>query len=235
MAHAFKNDVLAKQFQTVPLSGQTVSRRMVGIDNFLVDKLRTLIQNCVYFSLCLDESTDITDISQLAIFIRAVQSDFSINEELLALVPLHNTTKGVDIYTAFHAEVTKFTTFERCTCIVTDGAPAVTGTVNGLFGLLKQNSINCYTFHCIIHQEVLCAKILRLSQTMKLVTKVTNLVRGGNRSLTDRKLQAFLKEHNAEFNDLLLYTEVRWLSAAKCLQCFLALRKLLVDFVRKEA
>ena len=39
MAHAFKNDVLAKQFQTVPLSRPTVSRRIVDIEHFLVEKL----------------------------------------------------------------------------------------------------------------------------------------------------------------------------------------------------
>jgi hypothetical protein len=52
----------------------------------------------VYVSLCLDDSADQTDVSQLLIFVRAIQSDFSTHEELLNLVSLHGTIKGTDVF-----------------------------------------------------------------------------------------------------------------------------------------
>jgi hypothetical protein len=44
------------------------------------------------FSIALDDSTDASDTAQLTIFIRGVDADFSITEELLALHPLKGTT-----------------------------------------------------------------------------------------------------------------------------------------------
>jgi hypothetical protein len=64
----------------------------------VTNKLTDIIDKCCYFSLCLDESTDQTDISQLLIFIRATRSDFSTKEELLELCSLHGNTKRTDIY-----------------------------------------------------------------------------------------------------------------------------------------
>ena len=40
---------------------------------------------------------------------------------------------------------------------------------------------------------------------MDLVTKVTNLIQGGNRSLSHRKFIAFLDEINAAYGDLQIY------------------------------
>ena len=48
----------------------------------------------------MDESTDAKDTAQLAIFIRGINSDFSIFEEFLEIVPLKGTTTGVDIFEA---------------------------------------------------------------------------------------------------------------------------------------
>jgi len=59
---------------------------------------------------------------------------------------------------------------------------------------------------------------------MDLVTKVTNLIRGGNRSLSHRRFIAFLDEVDAAYGDLQMHTEVRWMSQGKCLERFFALR-----------
>lgn len=41
-----------------------------------------------------------TDVSQLLIFARTVNSSFEVHEELLKMVSLRNTTKGMDIFNA---------------------------------------------------------------------------------------------------------------------------------------
>ncbi|GBP10725.1 General transcription factor II-I repeat domain-containing protein 2A [Eumeta japonica] len=48
--------------------------------------------------IALEESTDLSDIAQLAIFIRSVDKEFTVSKELLALQPLKGTTKGEDIF-----------------------------------------------------------------------------------------------------------------------------------------
>lgn len=44
------------------------------------------------FSIAVDESTDINNTSQLVIFIRGVEENFDISEELLDMVPMTDPT-----------------------------------------------------------------------------------------------------------------------------------------------
>ncbi|KAI3356196.1 hypothetical protein L3Q82_017178, partial [Scortum barcoo] len=52
----------------------------------------------VAFSVAIDESTDITDVAQLAIFIRGVDETLAVTEEFLELVPMTDTTTVNDIF-----------------------------------------------------------------------------------------------------------------------------------------
>ncbi|XP_060883443.1 general transcription factor II-I repeat domain-containing protein 2A-like [Labrus mixtus] len=97
------------------------------------------------------------------------------------------------------------------------------GKHTGFAGLLQQSGVDCSILHCIIHQEALCAKSMNFSHVMDLVTKVTNLIRGGNRSLNHKKFRAFLDEVSAAYGDLQMHTEIRWMSRGKCLEKFFAL------------
>jgi hypothetical protein len=92
-----------------------------------------LTEKSVYFSLCLDDSTDQTDVSQLLIFVRAIQSDTSTHEEVLNLVSLQGTTKRSDISEAVRNCVDKYGGFNKCSSIVTDGAKAMVGEQKGFF------------------------------------------------------------------------------------------------------
>ncbi|KAG5862518.1 hypothetical protein JTB14_030125 [Gonioctena quinquepunctata] len=60
---------------------------------------------------------------------------------------------------------------------------------------------------------------------MKVVVKITDIIEGGNRALTHRKFRDFLAEVDATYGDLLLHTDIRWLSAGNCFQRFFGLRK----------
>jgi hypothetical protein len=114
----------------------------------------------------LDDSTDQTDVSQLIIFVRVIQSDFSTHEELLNLVSLHGTTKGSDTFKAVHNCVNKYGGFDKCSSIVTDGAKTMVGEQKGFSVLLRKTGVKCHTFHCIIHQVVLCGKSVQQSNCM---------------------------------------------------------------------
>lgn len=64
-----KKDIVDK-LQSVPLSRQTCTRRTDELANDLVRQLHAEVHNAQWYSLALDESTDILDVAQLAIFIR---------------------------------------------------------------------------------------------------------------------------------------------------------------------
>jgi hypothetical protein len=67
---------------------------------------------------------------------------------------------------------------------------------------------------------------------MKVVVKITNLIRGGNKSLSHRKFRSFLEEIDASYGDLLLHSQIRWLSAGECLKRFFALRREIPLFLK---
>ena len=128
------------------------------------EKLKSLLATCTYFSLCLDESTDVRHVSQLSIFVRIVQDDFSCTEEMLDFVPLHGTTTGIDIYRALEITLKTFhCDFSKCSCIVTDGAKSMVGSKIRLLGQLKQRNLKFPLLHCIIHQKALCGNSMKLS------------------------------------------------------------------------
>ena len=169
MAQVFGEEKVAKKFESVSLSHQTVARRVTELNQHVSMKLKNIMKHCKYFSLALDESTDVSDISQLLIFARTIDEDFVVHEELVKMQSLNNGTRGSDIYASLESVVNEYGGFEKCSCIVTDGAKAMVGNKVGLVGLLKKNGVHCITLHCIIHQEALCGKILQMSDVMKIV------------------------------------------------------------------
>ncbi|GBP79312.1 General transcription factor II-I repeat domain-containing protein 2A [Eumeta japonica] len=60
------------------------------------------------FPIALDESTDLSDTAQLAIFIRAVDKEFTVTEELLVLQPLKGITTEEDIFDEVQKVFTSF-------------------------------------------------------------------------------------------------------------------------------
>uniref|UniRef100_A0A673JZY0 HAT C-terminal dimerisation domain-containing protein n=1 Tax=Sinocyclocheilus rhinocerous TaxID=307959 RepID=A0A673JZY0_9TELE len=143
------------------------------LSQWLNQKLKNTIDNCKYFSLALDESTDVIPL----------KGNFDIQEELLNIASLHGTTKGEDIFKADENTVHEYGGFAKLSAVVTDGAPAMQGTKSGFTGLLQKSGINCPVLHCIIHQVI-----------------------------------------SSAYGDLLMHTDIRWMSHGKCLERFFALR-----------
>ena len=64
----------------VPLSRHTVERRISDINIVIESQLHSDFQACEYFSVALDESCDIQNKPQLAIFARFISTDCLIKE-----------------------------------------------------------------------------------------------------------------------------------------------------------
>ena len=126
------------------------------------------MKNFVSWSFAIDESTDVKDVAQLAIFIKGVDKELNETKELLSLQCLKGTTTGANIFSEILNAFDKFGLDLSTLCgIATDGARAMSGTSIRFVGLLKSAlkekniSDNIAIFHCIIHQQNLCAKSLK--------------------------------------------------------------------------
>ena len=150
--------------ESVPLSANTIHRRVNEMGTDLKEQLKDLISCSVNCSIALDESTDISDTAQLAVFIRLVDSDFNGTEELLDLIPLKNTSTR-DVFNAVDEllESMRVDLHKLCSA-ATDGAAAMLSEGQGFAGRL-QRKIQAAglpairIIHCILHQQQLCAKV----------------------------------------------------------------------------
>jgi len=214
-------------FKNISLSANTVARRIDDISNNLNSQVSNKTQEFISFSIALDESTDVCDTSQLLLFIRGVNKDLEISNELLSVHSMHGTTTGIDIFKVIEKSFLEYNLkWENLKCITTDGGRNMCGTKKGLIGQIFTNcekeGFQPMTLHCIIHQQALCGKTLDLSCVMDPIISTVNFIRSS--ALRHRQFQDFLKEIETEYPDIPYFTAVRWLSRGKVLSRFFELR-----------
>ena len=109
------------------------------------------------------------------------------------------------------------------------------GRQAGFAALFRQEieKPNLISYHCIIHQQALCAKARGgMQDTMKTIVESVNLIRA--RSLNHMKFQNHLAAFDdTEFGDVIFYNSVRWLSRCAFLERFAALLPHIVSFLKE--
>lgn len=226
-------------FENISLSANTVVERINELANDLQKQLTRLSCDFEAFSLAVDESTDVTDVAQCAIFVRGVDSQLKVTEELLDLVPMKGTTTGADIMDKLEASVEKAgLKWDKLVCLATDGAPSMVGKRSGVVGRLKQKldglgvSTQFTAIHCILHQEALCGKSLKMKHVMDTVVKTVNFLRSNG--LNHRQFTSFLESVDSEYGEIIYHSEVRWLSRGNVLKRFFALREEIDSFMKSK-
>lgn len=154
---------IVDKFEEVPLSARTITRRIEDVGDNLLNQLINITKTFQYFSLALDESTDIVDSAQLIIFIRGINEKFEITEEIAAVSTLKGTTRGEDIFLHVQNVISSLDLqLHKLVSVTTDGARNMTGKNVGLQAIiinemkLKELSPPLF-FHCIIHQQSACS------------------------------------------------------------------------------
>jgi hypothetical protein len=71
-------------------------------------QLKEKFKDFVAYSIAIDESTDVTDIVQLAVFIRGVNEDFHLVVELSELVPMKGKTGADEFFSELVIILSKY-------------------------------------------------------------------------------------------------------------------------------
>ncbi|XP_065658042.1 zinc finger BED domain-containing protein 5-like [Hydra vulgaris] len=209
----FRNDKkVHDQFQSMHLSARTVTRKIEKMVVNVYEQLSNNLSEAEFVSIALDESTDLV--------------------ELLGIEPLEITTIGQDIYDKlFKILLNRKVPLQKISSVVTDGAPAMIGRIRGVVTLLRNSGEfpnKFMSYHCVIHQEALCAKVATIDNVMTAVVKTINHIRSN--ALKRRQFRALMEQNEDKHNDLLPHLEVRWLSRGNILNRFWECLPRLKDF-----
>lgn len=216
----FKNkSEILNAIKDLQLFRRTVTHRIEDMNKNVTRQLEDDIQSGRFFSLQFDESTDIVDTAQLIAFIRMVFLQFFRKRRIF-----NNTSdKGNNARC-------RYLPLHKLVAMSTDGTPLMIGRNHGFLAPYKQNEQfpDFISFHCIIHNNALCAKILDVNDIMDVAVRIANSIRA--RSLRMRPFRSQLEDNDSEYKDLLLFCHVRWLSRGSFLERILNLLPEIIAF-----
>lgn len=222
-----------KQLESIPLSNDTVARRIgdiaEDIEHQLFGKLRDKL-----FSIQLDEATDSNKDAHLIAYVRFCDG-MSAAEELLFCKPIELRATSLALFNILndfvnHAKIE----WKNCVGICTDGARTMSGRFQSLQALVKQKSPQCVWTHCMIHREALASKEMSPGLNFVLTTVVMAVNYIKTRPVKSRIFAALCKDMGTVHSALLFYSDARWLSRGKVLQRVYELRDEIAIFLDEE-
>ena len=192
----------SQTMKQILLSNDTIKSRIHEMSDNIKSKVLSKIDSSLAFAFQLDESTDISNLSQLLIYVRYV-ADERINEEVLFCQPLETTSKAVNVFQMLIDFFDKTELSWSKLGVCTDGAPAMIGANSGLISLVKQKNPAIQGTHCMIHKAALVSKTIpkRLYERMSVVIKVVSYVKSS--ALNNRLFSKLCKDMDANHTALL--------------------------------
>ena len=222
------------EVRKIPLADNTIGRRIQDMSEDIKLQMKDIFQDDKIFSLQLDESTDVSGLAQLLVFIRFIQND-KIIEQLLCCLELPMRTRGEDIFRTVDCFMKENNLpWINCVGICTDGAPSMVGSTKGFTALAKKENENIITVHCFLHREALVAQTIgtELRAVMDKVVQMVNYIK--SRPLKSRLFALICEEMGAKYKTLLLHTEVRWLSRGRVLCRVYELREMMLKLFEEN-
>jgi hypothetical protein len=166
-------------FTKVSLSAVTVARRIEELLEDIENTLKGRAYKFVFYSVALDDSTDITDAAQLAIVIRGIDDDVKITEEMAALFPVKGTTKGSDLLNALKSTLRRFNQNEVeqfLWCCDRRDTSNVLRLYKGLVALICKGSC-CVCGTTVFYIRETCAKHVSFKDVMREIVNIVNFIR----------------------------------------------------------
>jgi len=106
--------------KNISLFANTVTRRIDDTSNNLNSQVNNNAQGLISFSIAFDESTDVSDTLQLFLFIRRVNKNLEVFNELLSVHSMHGSTTSMDVFKVIENSFLQYNLkWENLKCITT--------------------------------------------------------------------------------------------------------------------
>ncbi|XP_076329269.1 protein FAM200C-like isoform X1 [Tachypleus tridentatus] len=202
----------------IPLSNHTISSKIDDMsDDIWAQVVADLISSPAKFSLQLDETTDVSNLSQL-VFMRYMKNEI---KDFLFCKPLTTTTKAADMKKLaddFFRDNNLLWDMVSAVCL--DGAPVMLEQNSGFGALVKVYAPHIIVTHCVLHRHALATKTLpsKLAEVLTIVVECVNFVR--NSALKHHIFKVLCNKMGSEFEVLLYHSNIVVIPGKGAESCF---------------
>ncbi|XP_050985391.1 zinc finger BED domain-containing protein 5 [Labeo rohita] len=233
MVSVMLDETSAAKLKTIPLSNDTVAKRICDISNDLEDQLVEKLRD-TRFALQVDEATVSNQDCLFISYVRFVCSE-SLREDLLFCKYVQTRATADELFKILDSYLTEHgLKWENCIGFCSDGAQTMAGKRKGLQALIKRVAPEAQWTHCVIHREALASKHLspELNDVLTVVVSAVNFIK--TRPLKARLFSALCEEMGADHTAVLFHSDARWLSRGKVLSRVFELRAEILAFLEAE-
>ncbi|XP_077065697.1 SCAN domain-containing protein 3-like [Siphateles boraxobius] len=234
MCREMIGEAAAKKLLTIPLSNDTVSHRIADMATDIQHQLLERIKSSPFFSLQLDESTDVTNAALLLVFAR-YRWDSSLHEDILFCGELPTRTTAQECFRFMDDYFKKNgLDWHNCFGVCSDSAASMTGRHHGVVRQILDRAPEAKWTHCFLHRESLAAKKMspELHEVMDVSVKTINFIK--NNAVNSRCFAKHCEGLEADHVQLLFHSEVRWLSRGLVLKRLFELRNEVLSFLTER-
>ncbi|GBL96013.1 Zinc finger BED domain-containing protein 5 [Araneus ventricosus] len=173
------------------------------------------IKKSPFFSIQVDESTDVSDLPILLAIVRYLNVN-ELEENLLLCYPLTKRCTGEGIFNAIQGYFCENEIdWAKCCGVCTDDGKSMFGYYKDLRGRIKIVAPHVACSHCCIHRQSLAEKPLpdSLKEVLNQSVKVVNFIKLN--STNTRLFKSLCRDMGSLHTTLLLYTEVKFICFLK--------------------
>ncbi|KAE8278788.1 Zinc finger MYM-type protein 6 [Larimichthys crocea] len=234
MCREMIGEAAAKKLLTIPLSNDTVSHRIADMASDIQQQLIERVKSSPFFSLQLDESTDVTNAALLLVFVR-YRWDSSLHEDILFCGELPTRTTAQECFRCIDNYFSENgLDWQNCVGVCSDGAASMTGKHHGVIRQILDRAPEAKWTHCFLHRESLAAKNMspEFHGVMDVSVKTINFIK--NNAVNSRCFAKLYEDMEADHIQLLYHSEVRWLSRGLVLKRLFELRNEVFSFLTEK-
>ncbi|XP_005383749.1 PREDICTED: EPM2A-interacting protein 1 [Chinchilla lanigera] len=235
----FLREVLPDQIgvlEGIDLSPEITRQRILSIDNNLRSQLFNRARNFRAYSLALDDQAFVAYENYLLVFIRGVDSDLEVQEDLLTIINLtHHFSVGALMSAILEALQTAGLSLQRMVGLTTTHTLRMIGENSGLVSYMREKAVspNCWNvihYSGFLHLELLSSYDVDVNQIVNTISEWIVMIktRGVRRPEFQPLLTESESEHGERINGRCLNN---WLRRGKTLKLIFSLRKEIEAFL----
>uniref|UniRef100_A0A3B5A4G3 Uncharacterized protein n=1 Tax=Stegastes partitus TaxID=144197 RepID=A0A3B5A4G3_9TELE len=233
MVSAMLDDSAASKLSAIPLSNNTIGRRVYDMSKDIEEQLNDKVHGS-HFSLQMNKATDSNKDCLSITYVRFIDGD-DMREELLFCKQNTGRATAEELFRIIDSYLKEAgLRWEDCVGICTDGAQAMAGKHGGLQALIKHVSPDVQWMHCMIHCKALASKQLspELNNVMTTVIATVNYIK--TLPVKAHIFSALCEAMGSDHTAVLFHSKSQWLSRRKVLSRVFELRDEIHIFLKEE-